>query len=152
MAGLLLNRNNLFDVKPKLELKFDLEPIPFSEIHTKGIDRPIKGRVLEIFREAKKGETDLRYAAERLTGKQSFFGYKLTYSNTISSTILAHDCAIVYKEARYRNKTELCLCGTFPLDYKFQKVKPEYIIGMSVPPVMVAQIATQIWEQWLSNI
>jgi len=27
----------------------------------------------------------------------------------------------------------------------------KYLIGMSVPPVMTAQIAHQIWLQWLSK-
>lgn len=34
----------------------------------------------------------------------------------------------------------------------FQGRKPTYICGMSVPPVMMAQIATQVHKQWLSKI
>ena len=26
---------------------------------------------------------------------------------------------------------------------------PQYICGMSVPPVMMAQIATEVYQQWL---
>jgi DNA (cytosine-5)-methyltransferase 1 len=32
------------------------------------------------------------------------------------------------------------------------KLKPEYLIGMSVPPIMTAQIASNIHEQWLSKL
>jgi DNA (cytosine-5)-methyltransferase 1 len=46
----------------------------------------------------------------------------------------------------------LCKIGTFPLDYNFIKNKPIYVIGMSVPPVMTAQIATRIYDQWLAKI
>ncbi len=53
---------------------------------------------------------------------------------------------------RMLNPNELCIGGTFPIDYNFSVMKEKYLIGMSVPPVMVAQIATQIWEQWLSKI
>jgi DNA (cytosine-5)-methyltransferase 1 len=42
--------------------------------------------------------------------------------------------------------------GTYPLDYNFKKIEPKYLIGMSVPPVMTAQIANQIKIQWLDNI
>ena len=49
------------------------------------------------------------------------------------------------------NKTELCKIGSYPLDYNFKKVKPQYLIGMSVPPVMTAQIAHQIYLQWFKN-
>jgi len=42
------------------------------------------------------------------------------------------------------------LIGSYPTDYKFN-TDNVYIIGMSVPPVMTAQIANQIYEQWLSK-
>jgi DNA (cytosine-5)-methyltransferase 1 len=34
------------------------------------------------------------------------------------------------------------------MDYNFKKIDPQYLIGMSVPPVMTAQIATEIYNQW----
>ena len=40
----------------------------------------------------------------------------------------------------------------FPQDYDFGTQKPEYICGMSVPPIMIAQIATQVYEQWLTKL
>jgi DNA (cytosine-5)-methyltransferase 1 len=40
------------------------------------------------------------------------------------------------------------MAGTYPLDYNFKKIEPKYLIGMSVPPVMTAQIATEIYNQW----
>ena len=30
-------------------------------------------------------------------------------------------------------------------------MEPQYFIGMSVPPVMTAQIAHQVYLQWLKN-
>ena len=45
-----------------------------------------------------------------------------------------------------------CKVGTYPIDYNFCGLKSEYLIGMSVPPVMTAQIASRIWEQWLSKL
>ena len=41
--------------------------------------------------------------------------------------------------------------GTYPIDYNFQGNKPQYLIGMSVPPVMTAQVATRVFEQWLDS-
>jgi hypothetical protein len=43
------------------------------------------------------------------------------------------------------------LFGTYPLDYNFKTVEPKYLIGMSVPPVMTAQIAHQIYLQWFKT-
>ena len=44
------------------------------------------------------------------------------------------------------------LLSTFPLDYDPEPHNISYLCGMSVPPVMTAQIATEIYEQWLSKI
>jgi DNA (cytosine-5)-methyltransferase 1 len=41
---------------------------------------------------------------------------------------------------------------TFPIDYNFMTSKFFYICGMSVPPVMTAQIATRIKEQWFDRM
>ena len=43
-------------------------------------------------------------------------------------------------------------CSTFPTDYNFLDQKAGYLCGMSVPPVMMAQVASMVWEQWLSKI
>jgi DNA (cytosine-5)-methyltransferase 1 len=43
---------------------------------------------------------------------------------------------------------ECKLIGSYPMDYNFKKIAPNYLIGMSVPPLMTAQIAHQIWLQW----
>ena len=51
-------------------------------------------------------------------------------------------------ECRQISKNEICMIGTYPLDYNFKNNKWHYLIGMSVPPVMTAQIANQIYSQW----
>ena len=53
--------------------------------------------------------------------------------------------------ARWCVRSEYCSCGTYPQDYNFKNIEPQYLIGMSVPPVMTAQIANQINSQWFSN-
>ena len=52
---------------------------------------------------------------------------------------------------RMLDKSEVCKAGSYPLDYNFKTIEPKYLIGMSVPPVMVAQIAHQIYLQWFIN-
>lgn len=149
LAEPFLKQVSLFDIVPELHLNFNEDQILFKEVYKKYTDRELTGSVLNVYNEAKEGETDLRYAAERLKGKQDFFGYKLTYMNSIPLTIMGNDNVIVYGETRYRNFDELCECGSYPKDYDFTGNKPEYLIGMSVPPVMTAQIATEIYNQWL---
>ena len=45
-----------------------------------------------------------------------------------------------------------CGGGSYPKDYNFLKLKPEYLIGMSVPPVVMANISEQIYLQWLQYL
>lgn len=52
---------------------------------------------------------------------------------------------------RKLNKRESCVVQSFPLDYDFLDQNPLSCIGRSVPPVMMAQIANQIYLQWLKT-
>ena len=73
--------------------------------------------------------------------------------NEVSLTFTANqDSLILYDEFRKPNKFESCCIGTYPQDYTFTNVKYHYLIGMSVPPVMTAQIATEIYNQWLKKL
>lgn len=42
--------------------------------------------------------------------------------------------------------------GGSTMGYNFAGQSSHYVCGMSVPPIMMAQIANQIYEQWLSKI
>jgi len=55
-------------------------------------------------------------------------------------------------EPREYSKQELCMVGSYPLDYNFLNIKANYLIGMSVPPVMTAQVAYQVYLQLFKNI
>ena len=41
--------------------------------------------------------------------------------------------------------------SSFPKDYDFNGVDARYVLGMSVPPLMTAQIANAIKTQWFST-
>ena len=51
-----------------------------------------------------------------------------------------------------KNKGTVFSGGSFPTDYNFNGNSINYIVGMSVPPIMMAKIALQIYEQWLSKL
>ena len=57
------------------------------------------------------------------------------------------------QEPRKLNTHEFKLAGTYPVDYNFIHTDKEnqktYLIGMSVPPLMTAQIATRLKKYWL---
>ena len=72
-----------------------------------------------------------------------FFSYNYIYPYNVLNTITAKDCNVTFRDARYLNVKENSLAGSYPLDYNFLKIKPHYLIGMSVPPLMTAKIAEQ---------
>ena len=53
---------------------------------------------------------------------------------------------------RKLNTLEYCRIGSYPIDYNFAENNAKYLIGMSVPPVMIAQIANQVYKQWLNKL
>jgi DNA (cytosine-5)-methyltransferase 1 len=139
---------------PKLELKFNEEAIPLKQITplTKN-----EGWEYKIF-DSHTDLYDICQAGNSLSSvhpKGSFFSTIKVNSNNVLNTITADNSGgrmLFDKEKRYLNSQEYILCGTYPLDYDFQDVEPKYLIGMSVPPVMTAQIANQIRLQWLDKI
>lgn len=54
--------------------------------------------------------------------------------------------------ARWLDDRSICKVQSFPADYDFCGQGAAYVCGMSVPPVMAAQIAARVYEQWLAKI
>jgi DNA (cytosine-5)-methyltransferase 1 len=76
------------------------------------------------------------------------------YDNEICQTLTSkgrHGPLLFSKLIRL-SKNEFCKIGSYPLDDDFQANNWGYLIGMSVPPVMTAQIARQIYLQWVSRL
>ena len=80
--------------------------------------------------------------------------YFYIYEDKVCQTLTSkgrHGSLLFSKPIRL-SKNEFCKIGSYPLDYDFNGNAFDYLIGMSVPPVMTAQIASRIYEQWLSQI
>ena len=65
----------------------------------------------------------------------------------LANTIVASNPHYHPRQMRRLNYEEEKMIGTFPQDYDFMHIMPRYLIGMSVPPVMMAQVAHQVYEQ-----
>jgi DNA (cytosine-5)-methyltransferase 1 len=125
---------------PKLKLEFNEDAIPFKNISENIIECNLTEKYIQYWKDAKQGESVGMFKA-----------LKKLNENEVSFTITTGDS---YHPTQIRtvSKNEYCQIGTYPLDYDFQDVEPKYLIGMSVPPVMTAQIANQIKIQWLDKI
>ena len=82
----------------------------------------------------------------------SDFNAIIVHKNKTLPTITANGKYINYETPNNISDISIIKGGSFPMDYNFLNNKPGYLIGMSVPPAMVANIATEIYNQWLSKL
>lgn len=143
---------NLFDVMPRLILDFKEAPIPMCEL-TDYSGREITSTIIRtLWDNRQPGDINQAAANERLFGKGSNFGQSYVYQDKVCPTLTGKDTSLIhFDQPRYLGTSEVCGLSTFPQDYNFAGQSPHYICGMSVPPVMMAQVASAIWEQWLSK-
>jgi DNA (cytosine-5)-methyltransferase 1 len=154
LAAPFLYQHDMFTVLPRLDLKFDEMGITFGEFYQSGLDdRPCgKGKMFEYWQKKRVGDKHFADTTLREYGKELCFQNTYIYRDHVCPTITANSSvAYLFDEFRLPNKSELCSIGSFPQDYEFSTAY-SYLIGMSVPPVMTAQIASRIWTQWLSKI
>jgi DNA (cytosine-5)-methyltransferase 1 len=142
-----LYQKDLFTVVPKFELEFNEPEITFKEI-ADNEDKSIKDntKISTFWDLVQFGES-----FSKVHPKGSFFNDNKSNPNRALPTITADagHGSWHYAIKRPINDLEAKKAGSYPLDYKFCRNKPKYLIGMSVPPVMTAQIATEIYSQWL---
>jgi DNA (cytosine-5)-methyltransferase 1 len=137
---------------PKLKLRFSEAPIVFREIKTDGKGaKSITGKALALWQKRRHGDTALSDACMRIYKKNSFFTHGFIYDNRVVRTIVAGDKNCLFAQPRQLTNREYVLASTFPTDYNFLNLDVPYVVGMSVPPVMMAQVAYQIYQQWFSK-
>lgn len=91
-------------------------------------------------------------------GHPKRFGLHKPYVNKPCYTILESDSSASTAgvchpyQKRKLNIDEVRMLCTFPKDYDFLNTSPISVMGRSVLPVMMAQIANQIYIQWLSKL
>ena len=91
-------------------------------------------------------------AAQKQTGKASFFGDWRLSSRHPSMTLTSQDFHQAHwSECRKLTYREWKRLSSFPDDYKAKTDRAgKYMIGMSVPPKMTEAVARAVIEQWLS--
>jgi DNA (cytosine-5)-methyltransferase 1 len=153
LAKPFLVQKDMFTEVPELKMEFNEKEILFKEIKNLfGDNKPLQDRLKPNFDYCIKNRCkDFAKYNEVAENKRANFNWRLAFNNETPDTITS-GAKLIKEDSTYMNDSELCQIGSYPLDYNFLKNKPEYLIGMSVPPIMVAQIATQIYSQWLCNI
>lgn len=158
LAEPFLYQQDMFTVNPKLELNFNEPEIPFGIIKENNAEITKENKLANSEKIRwdlrRDGDSSLADCDMRLRGKNSFFNQSFIYNEKVLQTLTATKIGwnILFDEPRKCSKLEFCLGGSFPVDYNFIENETGYLIGMSVPPLMTAKIAEQIYKQWLSKL
>lgn len=86
--------------------------------------------------------------------KQQYFGAIKVNPDDVCPTVVSNTGSELfdYRENRHLSREQLSQVGSYPLDYNYLDVPFKYLIGMSVPPLMTAHIASEVFGQWLSKL
>ena len=134
---------------PKLKLDFHEKPIKFGEVRTERGIPFSKPMMAELIGKRKEGDQSFADISMRERGKFSMFNDIIVSDDRVAPTNTA--CAVItrfYDGMKYSDHDYIAT-QTFPEDYDFMDQSVIYVCGMSVPPVMMAQISSAVYEQWL---
>lgn len=137
----------------KLCLNFNEPLIPFGEVRSPdgkpmGADTKT-GRLLARRKATDKSLADIN---KRLSGKDVGFTNMIISDHRVCCTIASGGSYYRMFDGKGLSREDFVNVQTFPQDYDFGAQNAQYVCGMSVPPVMMAQISAQIYEQWLYKI
>lgn len=135
----------------KLKLEFNQKPILFGGIRTEVGSNKIDSntKLLELY--GKPSDKDIRTINRRVNNSESGFSTRILHDNRVADTLTT--CThLRYYDKKYMAPEDMINVSTFPQDYNFGTKNNLggvcFICGMSVPPNMMAHIASEIRRQW----
>ena len=151
LAKPFLKQMNLFDILPELNLGFNEPEINYGEIKTE-LGRIASDLYYERWMKRKPADTCFGDITERLNGSGSCFSDVFAKDELPLPTITSKGGIYDFENGHFISDDSFKKGGSYPLDYDFKGNKVSYLVGMSVPPVMIANIATEIYNQWLCKL
>lgn len=133
---------------PKLKMTFNQEPILFGAVreeHGKILSEKTQAAKLMKFRIP--SDRSLQDVNKRVTRKKSGFTSPINHDDEPVQTITAGGYCFRMADGLLMTDRDIINCQTFPQDYDFMNMDVQYICGMSVPPVMMANVASEIYNQ-----
>ena len=134
----------------KLNLNFDYDLIPFGKVRAeKG--GPVNGEVIKpLLEKAQPGDVKISDIYERYNhGQMKYYTSHIYNDEFVAQTITSGGDDYRFFDTKKCVNEDYINCQSFPQDYDFCGSNVKYVCGMSVPPNMMANIATEVYEQWL---
>lgn len=136
---------------PKISLQFNEREIFYKEICTGKLWKALTEETKKVWMQRRAWDCSLSNIHERISGKAKRFNAVFVHHNKTPNTLVAwSDSTPIKFDRPYRiPDDEICMIGSYPLDYNFLHIKPQYLIGMSVPPLMMFKVSEQVKLQRL---
>ena len=135
---------------PKLTMDFSEKVIPFGSVRTEtGVPIDENTESYRLLQKRRPEDTCVADINKRMYGKNSMFTVPIVNDNRVAPTLTSGSAFYRGCDATKFSRGDFINIQTFPQDYNFLDQSPQYVCGMSVPPVMMAQIARQVYIQWL---
>lgn len=144
-----LRKDLVKKVKP-LELDFNYRVIPFKEAEVKELGRPLTLLQRKYWQKTPYGKS-LSYAHPE---KKWFTMFRVDPEKPMRTLLSTSANSMYhYSKPNHLSTSQWCVLQSFPIDYKHSKGNDlKYLVAMSVPPVMIAELVSQIYKQWLTKI
>lgn len=139
----------------KIELSFNEPPILFGEVRSDDGAEMQDGVVKNLMKLRKSTDKCVADISIRERGVLSGFNHVIVSDSEISNTLVATGIILRMKDGKKYSLQDCRNVQTFPQDYNFLSdsvQNAKYVCGMSVPPVMMANLSSEIYKQWLSKI
>lgn len=128
-----------------LDMSFNYEPITYGEIKSEH-EKLAQGKMHDAIKQAHENES-VEDVMVRIYGVHSGITHRIAKPHLVYPTQTAGHADIWTTSGNHPSDMDVLHAQSFPEDYMLGKEKPEYICGMSVPPIMIKRIVTRLIEQ-----
>ena len=135
----------------KLTLEFKEKRIPFGMVRSEHGDGRLSDHERMLMDNRRDGDSDIGCICTRMRQKTIGYNSKIFSDNDVALTLTSAGGFYRMCDGTRCCRDDFVAVQTFPQDYDFLDQSPQYVCGMSVPPVMMAQIARRIGMQWLGG-
>lgn len=130
----------------KLNIDFNKRPIRFGEIRSLA-GGPVTKETYQLLKHKTPTDRNLADINDRLFNRQSRFNAVVVWDSIVSPTITSNGNFLRAIDDSKFSDMDFINCQSFPVDYDFNKTSVQYVCGMSVPPLMMKEIARQMYLQ-----
>jgi DNA (cytosine-5)-methyltransferase 1 len=151
--GVPQKRHRVFFIAVRKDLNFNFDNLDINfnyKIVNYSMVKEGKGREItsptakRLTENARPFDVSFADVCKRLGEKENGFGRAFLWDDSIAPTIVSANDYIRGFEKVYASAEDIRNIQTFPQDYDFCGMSPNYLCGMSVPPIMIKRLVTRI--------